>query len=103
MGVIKAYDVEDHVEKAADAQGNWHMNPVPGRKTLILTLDGNLTDYNNQIKVGTIDVKVGSKITISSDLYNFQGVIIGVKVGPGAQASPVSPSTSSGPAGREIP
>ena len=71
--------VEDHVEKASDAQGNWHMNPVPGRKTVILTLDGDLTAYNHQFRVGTMSVKVGSKITISSDLYQFDGVIIEVE------------------------
>jgi hypothetical protein len=55
------------------------MNPVPGRKTVILTLDGNLTAYNHQFRVGTFDIKVGSKITINSDLYQFEGVIIGVE------------------------
>ena len=79
LGVVKDVKVEDHVEKASDAQGNWHMNPVPGRKTVILTLEGDLTAYNHQFRVGTMNVKVGSKITISSDLYQFEGVIIGVE------------------------
>ncbi len=71
LGVVKEIQVQDHVEKAADAQGNWHMNPVPGKKTLLLTLEGDLTAYNHQFRVGQTDVKVGSKITVSSDLYNF--------------------------------
>jgi hypothetical protein len=79
LGVVKDVKVEDHVEKASDAQGNWHMNPVPGRKTVILSLEGDLTAYNHQFRVGTMNVKVGSKITISSDLYQFEGVIIGVE------------------------
>jgi len=79
LGVVTNVQVEDHLEKASDAQGNWHMNPVPGRKTVILTLDGNLTAYNHQFRVGTFDIKVGSKITINSDLYQFEGVIIGVE------------------------
>lgn len=79
LGVIKEIDIHDHVEKASDAQGNWHMNPVPGRKTVILTLDGDLTAYNHQFRVGTMSVKVGSKITISSDLYQFDVVIIEVE------------------------
>jgi hypothetical protein len=94
LGVVRAIQIEDHREKAADAQGNWHMNPVPGRKTLILTLDGSLTDSSNQIKVGTIDVKVGGKITITSDLYSFQGYIIDVETGPNAQGTPVIPESS---------
>ncbi len=79
LGVVTDVKVEDHVEKASDAQGNWHMNPVPGRKTVILTLDGDLTAYNHQFRVGTMSVKVGSKITISSDLYQFDVVIIEVE------------------------
>jgi hypothetical protein len=79
LGVVKDVKVEDHVEKASDAQGNWHMNPVPGRKSVTLTLEGDLTAYNNQFRVGTMNIKVGSKITISSDLYQFESVIIGVE------------------------
>ena len=80
LGVVKAINVQDHLEKAADAQGNWHMNPVPGRKTVILILEGDLAAYNHQFRVGQADVKVGSKIRISSDLYNFvDGVIIKVE------------------------
>lgn len=78
LGVIKAINVQDHLEKAFDAQGVWHMNPVPGKKTLVLTLDGDIQAYNHQFRVGQADIKVGSKITISSDLYNFESVIIKV-------------------------
>ncbi len=79
LGVVKEVKVEDHVEKASDAQGNWHMNPVPGRKSVTLTLEGELTAYNHQFRVGQADIKIGSKITITSDLYQFEGVIIGVE------------------------
>jgi hypothetical protein len=80
LGVVKDVKVEDHVEKASDAQGNWHMNPVPGRKSVILTLEGDLAAYNNQFRVGTMNVKVGSKITIDGDFYQFDGAIIEVEV-----------------------
>jgi hypothetical protein len=80
LGVVKHIEVEDHVEKASDAQGNWHMNPVPGRKTVILTLEGDLPAYNNQFRVGTMNVKVGSKLTIDGDLYQFDATIIEVEV-----------------------
>ncbi|MGD0153000.1 MAG: DUF4330 domain-containing protein [Thermacetogeniaceae bacterium] len=79
LGVVKEIQIQDHLEKASDAQGNWHMNPVPGKKALLLTLDGDLAAYNHQFRVGQADVKVGSKITITSDLYNFEGVIIKVE------------------------
>jgi hypothetical protein len=79
LGVVRDVKVEDHVEKASDAQGNWHMNPVPGRRSVTLTLEGNLTAYNHQFRVGTMNIKVGSKITINSDLYQFEAVIIGVE------------------------
>jgi hypothetical protein len=55
------------------------MNPVPGKKDMTLILEGDLTAYNHQFRAGQTDVKVGSKITINSDLYQFQGVIIGVE------------------------
>jgi hypothetical protein len=79
LGVVTGIQVEDHVEKASDAQGNWHMNPVPGRKTVILTLDCHLPSYNRQFRLGTMNIKVGSKITIYSDLYQFESVPIGIE------------------------
>jgi hypothetical protein len=79
LGVVKEVQVRDHVEKAADAQGVWHMNPVPGKKTVILTLEGDLPVYNRQIRLGTANIKVGCKITITSDLYQFESFIIGVE------------------------
>jgi hypothetical protein len=79
LGVVRGIDIQDHVEPAADAQGNWHVNPVPGKKTVILTLEGDLTKYNNQFRVGQADIKVGSKMTVSADRYNYEGVIIKVE------------------------
>jgi hypothetical protein len=79
LGAVTDVKVEGHVEKASDAQGNWHMNPVPGRKTVILTLDCHLPSYNRQLRLGTMNIKVGSKITIYSDLYQFESVPIGIE------------------------
>lgn len=79
LGAVKEISVQDYHEQAADAQGNWHMSPVPGKKTVILTAEGEMTKYNNQFRVGQSDIKVGSKITISSDLYNFEAIIIKVE------------------------
>ncbi len=86
LGVVKDVKVQDHRKQAPDAQGNWHMSVVPGRKTVILTVEGDLPAYNHQFRVGQADVKVGSKITISSNRYNFEGVFI--KVEAGTEAMP---------------
>jgi 3D (Asp-Asp-Asp) domain-containing protein len=79
LGVVTNAQIEDYLLQASDAQGNWHMSPVPGRDTLVLTLDGRLTDNNGAFRSGTTSVKVGSKVTISGNLYQFDGVFVQVK------------------------
>jgi len=76
LGVVKEVKVEDHKEKTSDAQGVWHMSPVPGKKNIYLTVEGNLKAYNDEFKVGQTDIKVGTKITLKSKLYNFEGFIL---------------------------
>ncbi len=76
IGVVKAIQIQPHLEKASDAQGVWHMNPVPGKDTLILTVEGEIPSYNNQFRVGQADIKVGSNIIISSYLWNFSPAVI---------------------------
>lgn len=79
VGVVKEVKVEDYKEKAPDAQGVWHLSPVPDKKNIYLTLEGNLKAYNKEFRAGQTDVKVGTKINLKSTLYNFESFVLKVQ------------------------
>ncbi|WP_194174818.1 DUF4330 domain-containing protein [Desulfofundulus thermobenzoicus] len=79
LGVVKEVKVEDYKEKAADSQGNWHMSPVPDKKTIFITLEGNLKSYNNEFRAGQTDIKIGSKVNVKSNMYTFEGYILKIE------------------------
>ncbi|MGB9791725.1 MAG: DUF4330 domain-containing protein [Thermacetogeniaceae bacterium] len=80
IGVVKDVEVRDYMERAADAQGNWHWSPVPGKKDVIITLEGDLKSYNGFLRVGQVNVAAGCKINITSPGFGFEAQVLKVDV-----------------------
>ncbi len=80
LGVVKEVRVEDYMEKAPDARGAWHWSPVPGKKNVIVTVEGDLKSYNGFFRVGQVNVAAGCKIDITSPRFGFEAEILKVDV-----------------------
>ncbi len=80
LGVVKGVEVRDYMERAADAQGNWHWSPVPGKKDVIITLEGDLKSYNGYLRVGQVNVAAGCKLNITSPGFGFEAQVLRVEV-----------------------
>ncbi|HHW40028.1 MAG TPA: DUF4330 domain-containing protein [Syntrophomonadaceae bacterium] len=80
LGVVKDVRVKDYMEKASDAQGNWHWSPVPGKKDVFITVEGDLKSYNGILRVGQVNVAAGCKINITSPGFGFEAQVLKVDV-----------------------
>ncbi len=80
LGVVKEVRVKDYMEKAPDAQGNWHWSPVPGKKDVFITVEGDLKSYNGFLRVGQVNVAAGCKINITSPGFGFEAQVLKVDV-----------------------
>lgn len=79
VGTVKTVEVRDYKEKAPDAEGNWHMSPVPGKKELYITVEGRLKEYNGAFRVGQSDIKVGSKVTLKGKRFNVETYVLKIQ------------------------
>lgn len=80
IGVVKDVQVRDAMERASDAQGNWHWSPVPGKGDVFITVEGDLKSYGGFLRVGQVNIAAGCKLNITSPGFGFEAQVLRVDV-----------------------
>lgn len=81
LGEVVKKEVVNSQMQTTDRDGNVIYSPIPDRYDLMITLKsiGNVVETDRDIKIASVDVKIGLSMLIESKQIRYQGVIYGIE------------------------
>lgn len=77
IGTIIKKEVTPALEKASDAEGNWHVSPIENKNDIKIYIE-TTANYDPNMKLGSVNGKVGAKIVLKGPKFQVESYIIGV-------------------------
>ncbi|NLX02285.1 MAG: DUF4330 domain-containing protein [Syntrophomonadaceae bacterium] len=78
FGKIVDKEVQPYSEAASDQNGKWVLSEVPGKINIIITVEA-YAPFSEDMKLGSKDAKVGSKIDLKGPKFAVESYITGVQ------------------------
>lgn len=77
IGTITKKEVRTALDKTGDAEGNWHVSPIADKRDVIIYIE-TTGNYDPDMKLGSVNGKVGAKIVLKGPKFQVESYIIGV-------------------------
>lgn len=79
LGKITAVEVSPY-KKPTEFQGEWIEAEVPGKNSILITLDVEVTQNEKSYLIGGEEIRVGNEYRVKSKTSAFTGVCVGIYV-----------------------
>lgn len=79
IGKIIAVDVNPAKDVAPDSAGKWVISEVPEQKDVVITMEAASPAVNGNVKLSSVDAKVGVSLIFKGTKFQTTGYVIGVE------------------------